>query len=164
MKKTLSIGAAALLLAAGCMQEGTRPGAPLEVTRLNPNGTAVYFSGMAEPLRAAVFDEAKFAEYWNQAFANQSPTPELPKVDFSREFVVVAALGERSSGGYGIEVSGAEGGHSVDVEVITTSPGKYCVVTLALTQPVDFVKITKPASGPAAVNFTEKPVVFNCNP
>lgn len=164
MKTTLSIGLAGLLLMAGCMQDGTSPGGPLEVTSLNPGGTAVYHSGMLEPLRTAVFDEAKFAEYWNQAFGANNPALELPKVDFSREFVVVAALGERSTGGYIIEVASAEGTRGVEVKVMTTAPGKGCAVTLAMTQPVDFVKITRPTSGATPVTFVEQAVVRNCNP
>jgi hypothetical protein len=162
MKTTLWIGAAALLLGTGCMENGMNPGTPLEVTRITPDGAAVYSSGMVEPLRTAVFDKAKFAEYWSQAFANRNPAPALPEVDFSREFVVVAALGERSSGGFAIEVSGADGEKGVEVQIATTAPGKNCVVSLAMTQPVDFVKVARPTSGPTPVTFVEKTTVRDC--
>lgn len=163
MKPTLLIGAAALLLVAGCNENGTRPDTPLEVTRITPQGQPVYYSGMMEPLRAAVFDEAKFAEYWNQAFSANDPGAVMPKVDFSREFVVVVALGERSSGGHAVEVTGADGeGDGVEVAIVTTTPGKNCVVTLSMTRPLDFVKITRPTSGPTPVTFVEKTTVRDC--
>ena len=165
MKAIPSIGAAALLLAVGCIENGTRPDGPIEFTRITPNGTPVYHSGMLEPLRIAVFDEAKFAEYWNQAFPSNDPGAALPKVDFSREFVVVTALGERSSGGYGVEVAAAAGAAGeVTVGVTTEVPGKDCEVTLATTQPVDFVKLARPSPGATPVRFVEKTVVKNCGP
>ena len=165
MKPTLLFGAAALLLVAGCNESGTRPDTPLEITHITPTGQPVYYSGMMEPLRAAVFDEAKLAEYWNQAFPDGDPATEPPKVDFSREFVVVAAAGERSSGGNEIEVTHANGeGRAVEVVILTTTPGKNCVVTLATTRPVDFVKITRPTSGATPVTFVERTTSLNCNP
>lgn len=165
MKPILLIGAAALLLVAGCNESGTRPDTPLEITHITPQGQPVYYSGMMEPVLAAVFEQAKLVEYWTQAFPDRDPATELPKVDFSREFVVVAALGERSSGGNEIEVTHADGeGAGVEVVVLTTTPGKSCVVTLATTRPVDFVKITRPTSGPTPVTFVERTTSLNCNP
>ncbi|MCC6348335.1 MAG: protease complex subunit PrcB family protein [Candidatus Eisenbacteria bacterium] len=164
MSRSLPLITAAVLLLSGCPGDGTRPGAPILVTRITPDAPrATYHSALHEPLRTACFDEAGFAELWNRAFADRGTVPAPPAVDFAREFVVVAALGERSSGGYAIEISGAllENG-AVVVGVLSTSPGKNCPVTLALTQPLDIVRLARPNDGPLPVRFEEKSVITSC--
>ncbi len=157
---------AAVLLVSGCPSEGTRPGAPIDVTRITPEAPApVAYSRLAEPLRTAVFDATTFAELWNRAFGGRDPAPPPPAVDFSTHFVVFAALGERSSGGYAIEVTGAvHDAGGVLVGVLSTAPGKDCAVTLAMTQPLDVVRIRRPATGALPVRFEERLVTKNCGP
>lgn len=76
----------------------------------------------------------------------------LRTIDFGKDMLVAVFLGERSSGGYGIEVSRIiETQDAVEVTVIEASPGSGCPVTLALTQPYHIVKIRK----------TDKRVIFN---
>lgn len=165
MNRTLPILATALFLT-GCPQNSTGPKAPMDLTRITPEApAAVYYSGLGQAQRTAVFDEPTFAAIWAHAFANRQPAPPLPSVDFAREFVIVAALGERASGGYAISVARAgHEGDEVTAEIVTTSPGKNCMVTLAMTQPLDIVKLALPAKGAVPVRFVEKAVVENCGP
>lgn len=166
MSRSLPLIAAAVLLFSGCPSDGTRPGVPIDVTRITPEApSTVFYSQLKDPLRTAVFDAATFEEIWKRAFAGRDPVPAPPQVDFTTHFVVVAALGERSSGGYAIEVSGAMREHDgVVVGVLSTSPGKGCSVSLAMTQPLDVVMIKRPASGPVPVRFEEKFATRNCGP
>ena len=65
-----------------------------------------------------------------------------PEVDFATDLVVVAAAGQRPSGGYDIDVRRAELANGrLLVEVLETEPGRNCVVTMALTQPVTVVAL-----------------------
>ncbi len=165
MNRTLPILFAAVLLTS-CPHNGLRPGAPIDLTRITPGAPArVYYSGLRDAGRTAVFDAATFETVWQHAFKGLDPAPPVPAVDFSREFVIVAALGERSSGGYAIDVTGAAlQGNVVVADVLTTSPGKTCVVTRALSQPLDIVKLPLPASGRPEVSFLEQSVVRDCGP
>jgi hypothetical protein len=85
--------------------------------------------------------------------------PELPQVDFSREVVVVAALGQRPTGGFNILIeSAAATRDGVTVSIRATAPGPGCGVTLALTQPVDIARM--PRRG--AVQFHERADELAC--
>lgn len=86
--------------------------------------------------------------------------PELPKIDFSREMIVMLALGTRPSGGYGIIVDKAylRVGRLEKV-VRKESPGRNCSVTMELTKPVDVVRLPKIDR---EVVFREKEIVHSC--
>ena len=90
-----------------------------------------------------------------------TPEPALPDVDFAREMVVVAALGERRSGGYAIVLDSATGrGGTLVVHLRTRSPDARCAVTGALTQPVDAARLPR-HDGP--VEFRERAEVVRCD-
>lgn len=92
-------------------------------------------------------DAGTLAELWSQA---QVRDP-VPPIDFEEQMVVLAALGERRTGGYRVDilrVAETETGLVVHVQVST--PGRGCMVTQALTQPYHFVAV--PASD-APVDF-----------
>jgi len=153
----------AWLALSGCIDRSARPVAnmdePTALERITPSAPQIaYYSSLGKPERLLVRDEATFADVWTRAFGPDVP---LPRVDFEHERVIVAALGARASGGYGIEVKSAvvEGGELV-VEVTSTSPGRDCVVTLATTQPVDMVKVRLRAG---AARFREQSLVKDCS-
>ena len=164
MRRSLLIGVAALLIT-GCVDRASRvlgPNAPIALTRITPNAPSiVYYSGLVDPARLVIDNPATLASVWARAFADESEPPPIPRVDFRRERVIVAALGGRATGGYGIELASAdvEGGQVV-VDVVSTSPGQGCAVTQALTQPVDMAKIALSAMG---IRFVEHATVRNCS-
>lgn len=158
MKRFL-IACAGLALA-GCIDRSAPPvpDDPIALERITPGAPQIaYYSSLGKPERILVRDQATFADVWTRAFGPDVPPP---RVDFLHERVIVAALGERTSGGYGIEIKSAavEAGELV-VEVTSTSPGRDCVVTLALTQPVDMVRL-RVRSGSA--RFREQSLVRDC--
>lgn len=118
-------------------------------------------SGLVEPARAVVRDDALWRATWTAIWSNHWPEPALPAVDFAREMVVVAALGERASGGYAILVDSATvAGGALLVHLRTLSPGPRCYVTAALTQAVDAVRLPR-HDGPVA--FRERAEVVDCD-
>jgi hypothetical protein len=91
-----------------------------------------------------VRDPAAWAEMWAAIWKRHSPLPELPQVDFAREMLVVVALGERLTGGYGILVDSAVATPDrLEIWIRAISPGPSCGVTLALTQPVDIARLPR---------------------
>lgn len=88
--------------------------------------------------------------------------PALPDIDFSREILVVAALGERGSSGYIIVFEGAveNGAGGVDVVVRSLSPARNCGTLTVLTQPVDIARIPVKY---ASVRFVERKGTAMCN-
>ena len=160
------------LAAVGCASDGATPPDPrtlregtaqrVEITRLRPEPYPLtHSSGVREPARLVVRDDALWRATWAAIWSQHRPEPALPAIDFGREMVVVAALGERSSGGYGILVDSASmEGTTLVVHVRTMSPGPRCFVTAALTQPVDAARLPR---HDGAVRFSERTEVRHCD-
>jgi hypothetical protein len=131
---------------------------PIVVTRLRPGPHSfTYSSGITEPRRAVIRDEAAWRTAWAEIWARTGPTPPpLPAIDFTRDMVVLAALGQRNSGGYSITVdSASRAAGGIVVWVTKLTPGT-CGTLAALTQPVDVVSITRMAG---SVEYREREAV-----
>jgi PrcB C-terminal len=166
-----SFVAAALLACGAAGGGGGPPGAgsagrpaagplPLAPVRDGAGGATFFRSGYRERARLVIRGAAEWADAWRELWAGASPAPPLPAVDFSREMVFVAAMGEQPSGGHSIAVASAavEGGR-LRVKVVETSPGPDCMVTMALTQPAAAVRLPR-FDGP--VEFAEGKAVEAC--
>ena len=123
-------------------------------------GGSLTTSGIHTPSREVIRDAGAWQAAWNAIFANVSPQPALPAVDFSTQMVLLAAQGDQTSGGFGIFIDGAfttlDG--TVIAAVTTASPGPGCIRTPQVTQPVDAAVVGKAAS----VAFAERVGVFHC--
>lgn len=153
--------------AVGSLACGSAPGTPSEadvpitVTRLRPEPASfTYSSGLKEPRRIVVRDQAAWRDIWTSIWRGHSPEPPLPEIDFGREMVVVAALGERPTGGYSIFIdSASEGPAGVTIRIRSVSPGAGCVTTQALTQPVDIARLPR---RDGALAFVERVETQEC--
>ena len=137
-------------------------GSPVEFTRLRAEPYSfTYYSGMKQPARLVVRDAPTWRRVWAEISQGTSPTPDVPTVDFTREMIVVAALGERSTGGFSVLVESAVmGEHGLTVQLQTIAPGRSCVTTQAFTQPVDIARFPLVVG---AVSFVDDPVTHECN-
>jgi hypothetical protein len=136
------------------------PSIPMVRLRAEPYSFA-YTSGLDQQARLVVRDDATWRSLWSRIYLGGSPVPPTPAIDFSREMVVVVALGSRSTGGYGIllEDASEDGASGTAITVRSISPGPNCVVTLAFTQPVDIARLP---SRQGAVSFVERGVLTDC--
>lgn len=99
-------------------------------------------SGIDEPENFVLRDEESWVKAWQRTHSRSRPIPPVPLVDFEREMIVVAALGRQRSGGYTIRVDRAyREGPATVVIVHAESPGEGCIVTNALTSPVDIARL-----------------------
>jgi hypothetical protein len=137
------------------------PGTPVPVTRLRPEPFSfTYNSGLRTAERLVIRDEATWQATWAAISGNITPAPPRPAIDFEREMLVVAALGERSTGGYSIIIESASAtGEALTVRIHSTAPGSTCVTTQAFTQPVDVARLPRMA-GP--VSFVDDASVADC--
>jgi hypothetical protein len=133
----------------------------IPLSRLRPGDEAFStFSGIADSSRFVVRDTAGWRRAWEAIHRPFIPQPPVPRVDFSREMVIVAALGKRPSQGYGIVIEEAEqDSGAIEVAIRKTAPGSGCLVSAAVTQPVDVARL--PASD-QPVRFRERNVVVPC--
>ena len=134
---------------------------PVPVTRLRAEPYSfTYYSGLKAAERLVIRDEATWQTTWAAIWRNTTPGPALPAIDFEREMLVVAALGERSTGGFSIVVESASAtGTALTVRIHSTAPGSSCLTTQAQTQPVDIARLPR-IQGP--VSFLDDASVVDC--
>lgn len=146
-------------------QEGAAQGTEVPITlvgpkRSGPRTSFTDFSGISDPLRVVIRDGDAWREIWKRIHRPVTELPPLPEVDFSREMVVVAALGGRPSSTYAIIVDGAyERDERLEIAVRSVSPGKSCMTLTVCTAPVDIVRLPKTER---SVVFRETEVVHEC--
>jgi hypothetical protein len=117
-------------------------------------------SGLVDSVRAVVRDSAAWHSLWAEINRPFIPPPALPSIDFDRDIIVVAALGARPTGGYGIMIEGAtEDSSGIEVSVVQSSPGHGCALSAARTEPVDLARISVTKR---PVRFRERTVVVPC--
>lgn len=101
-------------------------------------------SSFRERVFYTINSEAEWRELWNSMHAVVNPVPELPKVDFEKEMLILAFQGSKGTGGNSIEITGIEKKDGVvGVTVKDVSPGAGCFTTQAFTSPYHVVKIPK---------------------
>jgi hypothetical protein len=101
-------------------------------------------SGFPSALRAVARDSITFKQLWAVAARGDPGTPPLPRIDFEREMVIVAAMGSMAGTGFGIVIeSVVVRGPSVEVHVRLGSAGSLCIQGPAMTNPVDIVAVPR---------------------
>jgi hypothetical protein len=144
--KTELAGAALAMLACASGpsgSEGTGAEQPFEsvVSELH--------SGIAEKRREVVRDQESWGRLWSEIHRGQDSAGQPPAVDFSREMLIVAALGTRPTGGFAVKVRGvATRGDRLEVVVLESCPAQGAMVTAALTQPVEVVRVARLSQTP----------------
>lgn len=158
-----SIAAAPFTLA--CSSFGPEPtplGPEVPLVRLRAEPYSfTFYSGLSTPARWVVRDPAAWHSIWSRIHAGVTPQPPVPVFDFSREVIVVAAMGGRGTGGYTILLEGAneDATGGITIRVLSTSPGPGCLVTQASTAPVDVASMPL---RPGPVRFSERNVTTDC--
>ncbi|SRR6266851_9303655 len=105
-----------------------------------------------EPLRPRI---------WQTATNEAAPIVPTPEVDFSKNIVLVASLGCKSSGGYKVEIESIKENQSeLSVNVKATDAGSHCAVTAARTNPTIQVLIPQTAK---KIKFNISKTVLNCD-
>ena len=135
---------AGLALVAACSGGSTEPLATdgarrtLEVTSLltlDAKGTQM--SGVEQAGVRVIRSEGEWNAAWGALHGGVTPAPARPGVDFTRQTVVLVAMGTRPSGGYTVRVDSAwqQGGRAL-VAVTYRSPGPSCFTAAVLTAPL----------------------------
>lgn len=119
-----------------------------------------YSSAWRDPLNHVIRSEAEWDGMWRRITANHGPPPALPPIDFSRDMLLMAAMGTQPTGGYAITIERViETPSALDVQLIRTAPGPRCGRTAALTSPVDIARI---ARSDKEVRWYPRDVVSDC--
>ena len=149
-------------------QEATYQGKPVPITPMGPKrpGARASFGGsnIVDQFRVVVRDRDTWLDVWKRIYQfnpNHSRYPELPEIDFSREMVVVAAMGQKPTNGYSIIIDGAyERDDRLEVVVKSVINLKCFGWATIVTSPIDIVRLPKIEH---PVVFREIEVVPDCN-
>jgi len=88
-----------------------------------------------------ITNKRQWEHVWQVAKGNEDPLPSQPTVDFGRQYVIAAFMGERPSSGYQIEITSIEKrGRTLQVLVKKyETPGMLTV----MTHPFTLVRVPK---------------------
>lgn len=130
----------------------TGPSLPLRFGGTRPMPAFGVFS--QDALRRVIRNRDEWSELWKR-FTDRIPPangiPPLPEIDFSKEMIVLVAMGQRPTSGFVIVIDGAcEVDNKVEVYVSNVENVKCIGVLNVLTYPADAVRLPK----------TDLPVVF----
>lgn len=172
MKHTRLLLLVSICFFGGCktsQQSTTNP--PKEVTSTtepSPNAEEMTYDIIHQENRSSIKDESQLiirdAEEWNAIWNKMNsyrmPTPEQPEVNFEEYVVLACFMGEKTSGGYHVDLDKIEQtGKNINVYLTYTSPGQTCFVTEALTQPVIIVKVPRTEG---EYSFQTKSITKDC--
>ncbi len=94
-------------------------------------------SNYQEDGKYVIKDENAFENLWQDA-----SDEDMPEVDFASEMVIAVFMGEKSSGGYDVEiVEILETEDTLEVTISETEPGDDDMVTMALTYPEHIISL-----------------------
>ena len=115
-------------------------------------------SGIRDPRRMVIGTASEWEAFWNEFAAALEPRPDPPAIDFGERMVIVAAMGERTTGGYTIAIDEVtEGEDGVTARVVETSPIASCFLAQVITAPVTAVSVTRREGSVVFVEATESP-------
>ena len=150
----------------GCMNDsdhgGDIPGNAhhVSVTPLDEAEPMRFHSGLTARQRVVVRDVATWTSMWPQIVGPVTLVPPVPAIDFSRDAVIVTAMGTQSTGGYAIRVDDAATlGDDAWISVVEQSPDAPCGVLTVLTAPSAVVVVPRFDGDATFVEHTE---VVNC--
>ena len=152
------------VLASGACVRGEGLTLPRDASRLPEDQVLTMLressSGVTQRRRGVIQTPDEWAVFWNQVYSTRSPVPAVPAIDFAQNTVIVAAMGQRSSGGYVIDFPDmGRVGNDYHVVVRETSPGSNCATTGALSQPVVATRVPRTIG---RVSFIERAEQQRC--
>jgi hypothetical protein len=111
---------------------------PFEVIHGGP------FASVSAKKEMTAANQDDYLKIMNEVYANLDQMPQIPEVDFTKNDVVAVFMGAKTTGGYSINVDKViKRKDALTVAVNETSPAANCVVTQAITQPFQVIKIPK---------------------
>jgi hypothetical protein len=110
------------------------------------------FSAIQEPGQEVIKDKDTWERVWSRHAAGGKPAAPLPKVDFSKEIVVVVTMGRKNTGGYSVQVTRVEPvANKLRISVQKASPPPGGMAIQALTSPFHMIAVPKSDLAPEFV-------------
>jgi hypothetical protein len=127
--------------------------APIELRAL----TKKNFSGIRTPMHLVITNQEAWEEVWALHASAQKPVPPAPQVDFSKEVVLLASLGQKNTGGYSIEITEVRPKRKkLEIIVHEIFPGDEVMTIQTLTAPIHMVACPIPSEEIPSFTWTIK--------
>jgi hypothetical protein len=147
----------------GCGDDVSAPEVPHAALELRSEDVVLVrnaWSGYDVPVRAVIRTEAQWADTWERLYRHALQPPARPAVNFADEMIVLAAMGQRPSTGYTVQITGTSlHQNTLYVRITERMPGQTCGVGLAVTAPVHVVKLPRHEASPVFIVQRE---TFSC--
>jgi len=159
-----AVAVSALLFAGACRAPAGLPDSGLTGSLWLPDSAAVLadleYSGMASETRVVLTSPESWVATWAQLYAPFGYKPARPDVDFATQRVLVVAQGWQGTGGFDIRIDSLVAiPMRTWVYVTAVAPGRGCITTQLVTQPVQAMRVPQSLE-PFA--FRERSVVRDC--
>ncbi len=141
MKRPVWITLATLALGVGCAKPGAGTHAALSIQKLYSDSQCI---GLERPTVIWIADAEAWRSWHGRVTSARVPAPPLPVVDFSREEVLVLAMGSRSTAGYGLslaEKSAVVRDGVLTVRVDWSEPPPGALLAQVMTSPCLLMKV-----------------------
>ena len=119
------------VFAAGC----STPAEPSSIAFTNLSESVESSSDVRNESTWVIRDAATLRQVWAQVYQGRR---EAPSIDFSKEMLVIVALGEKPTAGYGVNITGISRSdrNALVVNVTAFAPAADCVTAAVRTYPV----------------------------
>lgn len=118
------------------------------------------YGGMTVRERLVIRSASEWPAIWSRIHGSLTPPPDVVQPDFGTEVAVVAAMGEKSTGGFEIVIDSVTRHSRGSIVYITEQgPGSNCMTTQALTQPVHAVRAPRTDG---SIWWRERSIGENC--
>ncbi len=102
------------------------------------------YSGLTEKTYQLINSQEELNSVWQEIYSIQIPPPPVPAVNFSKNSILLVALGEQKTSGYSIEIVKIEAtSKEARVYLNLIFPSQASILLPALTQPFMLVKTPK---------------------
>jgi hypothetical protein len=118
-------------------------------------------NGFAAPEQRIVRTSEELAAAWQQLTARGRAQLPVPAVDFSREVVVLVALGLKPSTGHSVQIDAIRSsGANTTVVAHAVTPARDCIAGSAITYPLDLAIVPRL---PGEMTIALETAVQSCN-
>ena len=116
-------------------------------------------SGFTDEKLMVIDNNTDYQKIMSIVYYNLDQMPIIPEVDFTKNTLILAAIGAKNTGGYSIGINNIKSNGSVTISITEISPGKNCVLTESVISPYQLVKVKKIKK---EVSFSTSRIVKDC--
>jgi len=151
MKVSMMVIVLAVLMVTACWDNPVEP-----VERENLSFSTVHqdrYSGIARRRGEVIVNAGRWEAVWQEMHSDRSPQPSLPPIDFGKETLVLAAMGEEGDACWTTEIAEVLAmKESLRVGVLEKRAPMSCACPAVVVHPVHVVRIPR-RDRPASFSF-----------